>query len=46
MTTYNSRIYKIDEIDFEKNPRDTFYCNMHNRNQEITFADYINQNYK
>jgi aubergine-like protein len=46
MTLYNNRVYKIDEIDFTKTPRDTFFCDMHNKNKEMTFADYIHENYK
>lgn len=46
MTLYNNRVYKIDEIDFSKTPRDTFFCDMHNKNKEISFGDYIFENYK
>lgn len=46
MTLYNNRVYKIDEIDFSKNPRHTFFCDMHNKNKEMTYADYIFENYK
>ena len=45
MTLYNNRVYKIDEIDFSKSPRDTFFCDQHNKNKEMTFADYIFENY-
>jgi aubergine-like protein len=46
MTLYNNRVYKIDEIDFSKNPRHTFFCDMHNKNKEMSYADYIFENYK
>eukprot|EP00345_Euplotes_harpa_P008961 CAMPEP_0168352986 /NCGR_PEP_ID=MMETSP0213-20121227/22933_1 /TAXON_ID=151035 /ORGANISM="Euplotes harpa, Strain FSP1.4" /LENGTH=805 /DNA_ID=CAMNT_0008364413 /DNA_START=1 /DNA_END=2418 /DNA_ORIENTATION=- len=46
MTLYNNRVYKIDEVDFDKTPNHTFFCDMHNKNKEMTFADYINDNYK
>jgi aubergine len=46
MTLYNNRVYTIDEIHFDKSPRDTFFCDMHSKNKEMSFADYINENYK
>ena len=46
MTMYNNRVYKIDEIDFSKSPRDTFFCDQHNKNKEMSFGDYIFENYK
>ena len=46
MTLYNNRVYKIDEIDFSKTPASKFFCDMHNKNKEMTFGDYINDNYK
>lgn len=46
MTIYNNRVYKIDDIDFGKNPRDTFFCDQHSKNKEMSFGDYIFENYK
>lgn len=46
MTLYNNRVYKIDEIHFDMTPKNTFFCDMHNKNKEMTFADYIFENYK
>lgn len=46
MTIYNNRVYKIDDIDFTKTPKDKFLCDMHHKNKETTYADYINENYK
>ena len=46
MTLYNNRVYKIDEVDFSKSPRSKFFCDMHNKNKEMTFGDYIFENYK
>ncbi|CAI2386355.1 unnamed protein product [Moneuplotes crassus] len=46
MTIYNKRVYKIDDIDFSKNPRDTFFCDQHSKNKEMSFAKYVKENYK
>lgn len=46
MTLYNNRVYKIDEVDFSKSPRSKFFCDMHSKNKEMTFGDYIFENYK
>ena len=46
MTLYNNRVYKIDELDFTKTPNHKFFCDMHNKNKEMTFADYVYENYK
>lgn len=46
MTLYNCKHYRIDEIDFGKCPKDKFFCDMHLHNKEMSFADYIFENYK
>lgn len=43
MTVYNNRVYTIDEIDFTKNPDNTFH---HARYKEISYADYLMKEYK
>lgn len=46
MTKYNQRIYRIDDVDFDKNPESTFFMNMHNKNKEISYKDYLLENYQ
>ena len=46
MTIYNNRVYRIDEIVFEKTPNDKFQCDMHHKQKETTYADYVFENYK
>jgi hypothetical protein len=46
MTIYNKRIYKIDDIDFEKNPTHKFVMNKHNKFREVSYAEYIKDNYQ
>ena len=43
MCTYNSNTYKIDDVDFDKNPLETFYFRRENR--EITFKEYFKKQY-
>ncbi len=43
MTGYNNKTYRIDDIDFTKNPSHTFYFRKEDR--EITFAEYYRRNY-
>lgn len=37
LTRYNNRTYRIDDIDWEKTPRDSFTLGS---GEEITFVDY------
>ena len=46
MTIYNNRVYKIDDIEFKMTPNDKFFCDMHHKNKETTYSDYILDNYK
>ena len=46
MTVYNNRVYRIDDISFEKSPYDKFICNKHSKYKEMTFASYVKENYK
>jgi len=41
MTTYNNKTYKIDDIDWESNPRSTFPTNK----GPVSFVDYYKTNY-
>ncbi|RWS25412.1 piwi-like protein 1 [Leptotrombidium deliense] len=41
MTSYNNKLYKIDDIDFYKNPTYTFT----RRNDEISIIDYYREQY-
>lgn len=38
MTHYNKKTYRIDDIDFEKNPRSTFHLRKEDR--DITYLEY------
>ena len=44
MTHYNNKTYRIDDIDFEKNPDHTFHSRKEDR--EITFAEYHERRYQ
>lgn len=44
MTTYNREIYRIDDVDFAKNPESTFTCNK--KKAPISFADYYQEKYQ
>ncbi len=41
MTSYNKRTYRIDDIDFEKNPLSTFFYRKEDR--DVTFKYYYEQ---
>lgn len=45
MSYYNNRVYKIDDVNFDLNPTKKFFCDMHNKNKEMTYAEYIFENY-
>ncbi|XP_058715410.1 piwi-like protein 2 isoform X2 [Poecile atricapillus] len=42
MTRYNNRTYRVDDIDWDKTPKDTFTLAS---GQEITFVEYYSQTY-
>ena len=44
MTYYNHRVYTITEVDFSKNPRDTFF--LQSKGKQVSFADYLYEQYK
>lgn len=44
MTHYNKRTYRIDDIDFDKNPMSTFHLRKEDR--EITYLEYYQKRYK
>ena len=41
LTRYNNRMYRIDEILFDKNPQSTFDC----QGKLMTFTDYYKEHY-
>jgi aubergine-like protein len=43
MTTYNREIYRVDDIDFKKNPEYTFECRK--LKKAISFAEYYKDKY-
>ena len=44
MTHYNNKTYRIEDIDFDKNPYHTFHLRKEDR--EITFAEYHERRYQ
>ncbi|XP_008943990.1 PREDICTED: piwi-like protein 2, partial [Merops nubicus] len=42
ITRYNNRTYRLDDVDWDKTPRDTFTLA---NGQEITFVDYYSKTY-
>ncbi|KAM6294643.1 piwi-like protein 2 [Aegotheles albertisi] len=42
ITRYNNRMYRIDDIDWDKTPRDSFTMAS---GEEVTFMDYYSKNY-
>ena len=43
MTHYNKKTYRIDDVDFEKNPSTTFHLRKENR--DVTYAEYYQTRY-
>ena len=43
MTHYNNKTYRIDDIDFTKNPLSTFHLRKEDR--DITYLDYYSNRY-
>lgn len=43
MTHYNKKTYRIDDIDFEKNPDSTFFLRKENR--EVSYCEYYSSRY-
>ena len=43
MTAYNKRTYRIDDIDFEKNPKTKF--NLRKENRDVSYLDYYRSRY-
>ena len=41
MTTYNKRTYKVDEVDFNMSPRDSFTV----EEKSTTYVDYFKTKY-
>lgn len=41
MTSYNKKTYRVDEIEFDMSPRNTFSVN----EQEISYSDYYKTKY-
>lgn len=44
LTSYNKRTYKVDDIDFEKSPKDTFVLDADGT--ETTYHDYFKSKYQ
>lgn len=45
MTTYNKRIYRIEEVDYERSPKDTFLLKEKRMTREISYIDYYKEKY-
>lgn len=45
MTTYNKRTYKVDEVDFNISPRDTFTVEEKEGPKEQSYVDYFKTKY-
>ena len=43
ITHFNNKTYRVDEVDFEKNPLTTFHLRKENR--DITYKDYFKSKY-
>lgn len=43
ITHYNNKTYRIDDVDFDKNPNSTFHLRKEDR--DITYADYFKMRY-
>jgi len=43
ITAYNNKTYRVDEVDFDKNPMSTFHLRKENR--DITYAEYFRIKY-
>lgn len=45
MTTYNKRTYKVDEVDFNMSPRDTFTVDEKEGTKEQSYVEYFKTKY-
>ena len=45
MTRYNKRIYRVEDIDYDQNPMNTFMMKEEGQTREITFKDYYKEKY-
>ena len=43
ITHYNNKTYRIDDVDFDKNPNSTFHLRKEDR--DVTYADYFKMRY-
>lgn len=45
MTTYNRRIYRIEEVAYENSPKDTFLLKENKITREVSYIDYYQEKY-
>ena len=45
MTTYNRRIYRIEEVSYENSPKDTFLLKEKKMTREVSYIDYYKEKY-
>ncbi|CAI2385901.1 unnamed protein product [Moneuplotes crassus] len=46
MTIYNQKVYRVDDINFDLHPNDTFCLNLSDQDLEVSFSEYTFTNYK
>ena len=46
ITTYNKRVYRIDNVAWDKTPESTFCIEKNGEEYHLTFSDYLKQKHK
>lgn len=45
MTTYNRRVYRVEEVSYEHSPKDTFLLKENKMTREVSYVDYYKEKY-
>jgi len=45
MTTYNRRVYRIEEVSYDNSPKDTFLLKENKMTREVSYVDYYKEKY-
>lgn len=45
MTTYNKRVYRVEEVDYDHSPKDRFVLKERKMTREVSYIDYYQEKY-
>jgi aubergine-like protein len=45
MTTYNRRVYRVEEVSYDHSPKDTFLLKENKMTREVSYIDYYKEKY-